>query len=128
MKETAALFGKGYAMDNFYLVGFSSGGWFSGVGQLKDLLAYGLDAGAYKKDCNNPENLTNDLLIPNSLIINNKLADDVIRLKSTKCSLFSIHWNFSENRKVLWALTLVGPTRENLVLDPLAVQHLDNRL
>ena len=25
-------------------------------------------------------------------------------------------------------MTLVGPTRENLVLDPLAVLHLDNRL
>ena len=28
----------------------------------------------------------------------------------------------------LRASTLVGPIRENLVLDPLAVQHLDNRL
>ena len=31
-------------------------------------------------------------------------------------------------RKDLQALTLVGPTRENPVLDPLAVQHLDNLL
>ena len=39
-------------------------------------------------DYTNPNNLTNDILILNSL--------------------------------------LVGPTRENLVLDPLTVQHLDN--
>ena len=26
------------------------------------------------------------------------------------------------------ALTLVGPTRDNMVLDPLAVLHLDNQL
>ena len=32
------------------------------------------------------------------------------------------------NRKDLQALTLVGPTRENPVLDPLAVLHLDNWL
>ena len=32
------------------------------------------------------------------------------------------------NRKDLWALTLEGPTKENLVPDPLAVEHLDNRL
>ena len=32
------------------------------------------------------------------------------------------------DRKDLRALTLVGPTRENLVPDPLAVQHLDNRV
>ena len=32
------------------------------------------------------------------------------------------------NIKDLQALTLVGPTRENLVLDPLAIQHLDNQL
>ena len=30
--------------------------------------------------------------------------------------------------KDLQALNLVAPTRENLVLDPLAVKHLDNRL
>ena len=32
------------------------------------------------------------------------------------------------NRKDLQALTLVGPTRNNPVLDPLAVLHLDNQL
>ena len=32
------------------------------------------------------------------------------------------------NRKDLQALTLDGPTRDNIVLDPLAVQHLDNQL
>ena len=32
------------------------------------------------------------------------------------------------NRKDLQALTLVGPSRDNQVLDPLAVLHLDNRL
>ena len=30
--------------------------------------------------------------------------------------------------RALQALTLVGPTRENLLLDPLAELHLDNRL
>ena len=34
----------------------------------------------------------------------------------------------SVKRKDLWALTLVGLTRENPELDPLAVQHLGNRL
>ena len=48
--------------------------------------------------------------------------------KSMKCSLFSMQGNFSANRKDLWALTLVGLTSKNLVLDPLGVQHLDNRL
>ena len=32
------------------------------------------------------------------------------------------------NRKNLQALTLVGATRENQLLDPLTVQHLDNQL
>ena len=32
------------------------------------------------------------------------------------------------NRKYLQALTVVGPTRDNLVLDTLAVLHLNNRL
>ena len=32
------------------------------------------------------------------------------------------------NRKDLRTLTLAGPTRNNPVLDPLAVQHLDNQL
>ena len=32
------------------------------------------------------------------------------------------------SRKDLPALTLVGPTSENLIQDPLAIQHLDNRL
>ena len=32
------------------------------------------------------------------------------------------------NRKDLQALTLVGPPRDNLELDPLAAQHLDNGL
>ena len=32
------------------------------------------------------------------------------------------------NRKDLQALTLVGSTRDNPVLDPLDVLHLDNRL
>ena len=34
----------------------------------------------------------------------------------------------SVNRKHLQALTLVGPTREYLVLDTLAVHHLNNQL
>ena len=32
--------------------------------------------------------------------------------------LFSIQGNFSVNRKDLQPITLAGPTRENLVLDP----------
>ena len=32
------------------------------------------------------------------------------------------------NRKDLPALTLVGPTSENQVQEPLVVQHLDNRI
>ena len=32
------------------------------------------------------------------------------------------------NRKELRALTLVGPTRDNPVLEPLAVLHINNRL
>ena len=32
------------------------------------------------------------------------------------------------NKKDLQALTLVGPTRENLIVDLLAVLHLDTRL
>ena len=32
------------------------------------------------------------------------------------------------NRKDLQALTLVGPTRDNLVFDPVAVLHLDKKL
>ena len=34
----------------------------------------------------------------------------------------------SVNRKYLQALTVVGPTRDNLVLYTLAVLHLNNRL
>ena len=32
------------------------------------------------------------------------------------------------NRKDLCALTLVGPTQDNLLLDPIDVLHLDNQL
>ena len=41
------------------------------------------------------------------------------------CSLFSVQRNFLVNSKDLRALTLVGPTRENPVLDLLTVQPLD---
>ena len=41
--------------------------------------------------------------------------------------LFSTLKEPSVNRKYLQALTLVGPTRGNMVLNPLAVIHLDNR-
>ena len=34
----------------------------------------------------------------------------------------------SEKKHLYYSLTLVGPSRDNLVLDPLAVLHLDNRL
>ena len=44
--------------------------------------------------------------------------------KSSKFSLFLKQGNFSDNRKDSQALTLVGPTKKNLVPDPLAVQHL----
>ena len=43
-------------------------------------------------------------------------------------NVFSTLRGPSVNRKDLQALTLMGPTRNNLVLDPLAVPHLDNRL
>ena len=43
-------------------------------------------------------------------------------------SLLLIKRELSVNRKDLRALTLVGPTRNNRILDPLAVLHLDNRL
>ena len=42
--------------------------------------------------------------------------------------LFSTLRELSVNWKDLQALTLVGPTRDNLVLDPLAVLHLKNWL
>ena len=51
-----------------------------------------------------------------------------MRTKLTKCSLLSLQGNFLANRKDLGALTLVGHTRENLILELLAVQNLDNRL
>ena len=35
---------------------------------------------------------------------------------------------FSVNKNNSQALTLLGPTRENPVPDPLSAQHLDNRL
>ena len=41
---------------------------------------------------------------------------------------FTIQGNFSVNRKNLQALTLVWPTRKNLVLDHLATQHLESWL
>ena len=45
-----------------------------------------------------------------------------------KCSVFSTLREPSEKRKDLQALTLVGPTRDNSVLDSLAVLHFENRL
>ena len=45
-----------------------------------------------------------------------------------KCNLFPTSGEPSVNRKDLLALTLAGTTNKNLVLDPLAVLHLDNRL
>ena len=51
-----------------------------------------------------------------------------VTTKSPNCSLFQTLRELSVNRKVLQALTLVGPTRENPVPDPLAVLHLDNQL
>ena len=48
--------------------------------------------------------------------------------KSNKCSSFSTLREPSVKRKDLHALTLVRPTRNNPVLDPLAVLHLNNWL
>ena len=42
--------------------------------------------------------------------------------------LFSTLREPSVNRKDLLALTIVGPPRDNLELDPLVVLHLNNRL
>ena len=61
----------------------------------------------------NLNNLTNDLKCDNKI----KQAYFIINLKGP-----------SVNRKDLRALTLVGPTRNNQVLEPLAVLHLDNQL
>ena len=46
--------------------------------------------------------------------------------KSTKCSLIQTAGELLVNKTDLGALTLLGPTREDPVLDPLAVLHLDN--
>ena len=46
--------------------------------------------------------------------------------KSTKCSLFQTAGELLVNKTDLGALTLLGPTREDPVLDPLAVLHLNN--
>ena len=57
------------------------------------------------------------------------LASLTGELKSTTYSLFSIQeFTFSVNRKDLRALTLLGLTRENAVLDSQAIQNLNNRL
>ena len=48
--------------------------------------------------------------------------------KSTKCSLFQTLREPPVKSKDLQALNLVGPTRDNLVLDPLDVLHLDIQL
>ena len=48
--------------------------------------------------------------------------------KSTKHSLFQTTRELLVNKTDLQALTLVGPTRENRVLDTLAVLQLDNGL
>ena len=55
-------------------------------------------------------------------------ANKFVIAKSKKCTLFSIQGNFSVNRKDLQASNLVGPTRENQVINLLAVQQLDNQL
>ena len=49
-------------------------------------------------------------------------------MKSNKYSLYQTLWELSVNRKDLQALTLLGPTQNNPVLDPLAVLHHDNQL
>ena len=49
-----------------------------------------------------------------------------LETKSTKCSLFQTLSEPSVKRKSLRALTLVGPTWNNQLLDPLAALHLDN--
>ena len=43
----------------------------------------------------------------------------------TKCSLVHTLREPPVNRKYLRALTLEGPTRDNLALDPLVVLHVD---
>ena len=47
-----------------------------------------------------------------------------INSKKSGFQIPNVKGNFSVNRKDLKALTLVGPTREDIVLDPLGVQHL----
>ena len=50
---------------------------------------------------------------------------DIYRELYCMCFFRKKEGNFSASNKDLWALTLVGPARESLVLDPLAVQHID---
>ena len=50
------------------------------------------------------------------------------QLNQTSVLYLKLLWETSVNRKDLRALTLVGPTWDNPLLDPLAVLHLDNRL
>ena len=52
------------------------------------------------------------------LVSNEAKSKKSVITKSTMCNLISIQGNFSVNRKGLRALTLVGQTRENLVLYP----------
>ena len=56
------------------------------------------------------------------------MASSLEEKKLNMCSLFQTLWELSVKRKDLQALTLVGPTQNNPVLDPLAVLHLDNWL
>ena len=52
----------------------------------------------------------------------------VWQLNQTSILYLIILWEPSVNRKYLQAFTLVVPTRNNKVLDPLSVLHLDNWL
>ena len=55
-------------------------------------------------------------------------SQSLLNSVTTKLNKFSTLREPSVNRKDLQALTLMGPTRDILVLDPLDVLHLDNRL
>ena len=77
--------------------------------------------------------LTYDLFIFKLLITNRfnpKLTDDAIGQEISHASVCQQNQPTlrepSVNRKDLRALTLVGPTRYNPILDPLAVLHLIN--
>ena len=63
-----------------------------------------------------------------TLICNDLLGAISVTIKINQVFFIFNTREISVNKKDLWALTLVGLNWGNPVLDPLAVQHLDNQL